>query len=420
MPSRTTLALATALSLTAVTSLGATSTEAASHTNSASPIIRTAAPNPALAKALNGAASSRYLRGKLSGYVTDISTNTRIWNHNATIKRLPASTQKLITALTVLDAIPNGTQLITTTTQSTAKPTNIYLKGAGDPTLTSERLTTLAKRTAAALKNKKHTSINLYVDSSAFPAPTNASGWKTSYVPTEVQPVRGLTLYGYKGTDNDLAAGRALSKALTANGITVKTLSRATAPAARQQLSASWSASTSTMVATMLNTSNNTYAEYLLRQAAATRGTPPTWNAATANAHKSLTKYRINTTGLTIKDGSGLSRGTRMPVATLTGTIRTLHSKPSMNTVAFDISAMPRAGSTGTLANRFAIPSQRCARNAVIAKTGTLGDVVSLAGIAKARSGRTYAFTFLVNNVTDIGATRIAIDRAATTLVGCK
>lgn len=373
-----------------------------------------------MVKRLRAAASSRYLGKNMSAQVVDTATGRVVWSQNSRTARMPASTQKTVTALTVLDSMPADARLTTTAQQSIAVPGNVYLKGAGDPTVTATRLTSLATQTAAQLKRQKRTRVNLYTDAGVFPAATNATGWKKSYVPGEVQPVRGLTLAGYRGTDNDLAAGRAFRKALTANGIRVVAFGRATTPRAHRQLAATRSVPVSSMVATMLRSSDNTYAEYLLRQSAAARGQWPTWKNSLANARRALTANGVPTTGFSAFDGSGLSRSNRMPTATLVATVTALHENPAMAPVAYASNAMPRAGVTGTLRKRYTVPTQRCARDLVVAKTGTLSDVVGLSGIARNGSGRTYAFAFLVNGPRQTSQMRLAVDQAATAVVGCR
>lgn len=373
----------------------------------------------ALVTRLKGAANSQYLRGYLTGMVVDPESGETIWSHNATRTRMPASTQKVLTAFTVLDRMDPAEQLVTTTRQSTAHPGNVYLKGAGDPSLTASKLGTLAARTAAALKKQNRTSVKVFVDASVFPAPSNATGWKASYVPREVQPVRGLTLAGYNGTDNDLAAGRAFRRALTANGIKVTTFGRGAAPSGSRQLSESWSSPVGDLVATTLRISHNTYAEYLLRLAAKENGLRPTWANALATQRRVLAARDIPTKGLVNADGSGLSRSNRMPAATLAATVEAMYEDPGMNAVAFAYDGMPRSGQTGTLRTRYAAASQRCARGSVWAKTGTLNDVVALAGVARDSSGRDRVFVLMQNGRRDTAKVRVAIDQFATVLVGC-
>jgi D-alanyl-D-alanine carboxypeptidase/D-alanyl-D-alanine-endopeptidase (penicillin-binding protein 4) len=81
--------------------------------------------------------------------------------------------------------------------------------------------------------------------------------------------------------------------------------------------------------------------------------------------------------------------------------------------------SLPVAGRTGTLATaygRFVTPASRCAVGRVVAKTGTLHDVVSLSGVAISVDGRLRLFSILVNARPQrypILATRQAVDALA-------
>lgn len=394
-------------------------TAAATTASTATTRSRAVAP-VGLVTRLDGAARSRYLGAHLSGVVVDEATGEVVWSRNADRGRLPASTQKLVTAYTALRTLGPQRQLITRSVESTAVPGNVYLVGAGDPTLTSARLRTLAQRTASALKAQGRSRITLYADASALPAPSLAPGWKASYVAQrEVQPIRGLTLAGYRGPNGSLAAATAFRAHLVAAGISVGPVGPGVAPATQRELSASWSVPVATMVAQMLRVSDNDIAEYLLRAAAAADGASPTWAAAAEHARRVLEADGIPLAGYAAFDGSGLSRSNRMPVATLAAAVDRMWDDPALRAVAFGPSAMPRAGRTGTLSSRFSAPAQRCARGRVAAKTGTLDGVVGLAGLADGVDGRRRVFVFLTNGGGRTASVRSATDSLATAVVGC-
>ncbi|MBK9099999.1 MAG: D-alanyl-D-alanine carboxypeptidase [Austwickia sp.] len=374
----------------------------------------------AMVSALRGAASSRYLSTRMSGMVLDAESGEVLWSHYSYKAKMPASTQKVMTAFTVLRSMNPEEQFVTTTSQSVANPGNVYLTGAGDPSLTATRLKSLALRTATALKAKGARTVNVYVDESVFPAPTGTPGWKASYLRSDVQVVRGLTLAGYRGKDGAAAAGAAFAKYLTAYKVTGVYRGRGATPAETERLADSWSASVRSMVRTMLAYSVNDYAEYLLRHAARAQGMPATARNAIANQVGKLGAAGISTAGYRAYDGSGLSRSNRMPARTLAETVRALYVDPAAREVAFAWSGMPRAGQTGTLRSRFRAKTQVCAKGRVLAKTGTLNDAVSLAGIAQGSDGRDRAFVLLENGLTKASSVRLAMDSVATAVVGCR
>jgi D-alanyl-D-alanine carboxypeptidase/D-alanyl-D-alanine-endopeptidase (penicillin-binding protein 4) len=84
--------------------------------------------------------------------------------------------------------------------------------------------------------------------------------------------------------------------------------------------------------------------------------------------------------------------------------------------------ALPLAGRTGTLSagyGRFDTAPSRCAARKLWAKTGTLKDVVALAGYTQGADGRTKVFAFLVNGKTSSLALKRSVDSLAATVVGC-
>ncbi|WP_168582486.1 D-alanyl-D-alanine carboxypeptidase/D-alanyl-D-alanine-endopeptidase [Gephyromycinifex aptenodytis] len=402
------------------TAMSAVPTLNAAHAAPQSVANRTQITPGGMAGSLSKAASSRYLGANLSGIVIDESSGKTLWSHNAGRTRMPASTQKVITAYTALHSMSPKHQLVTRSYQSKAVPSNVYLKGAGDPSLTSAKLKTLAARSASALKAQGVNTVTVYGDASVFPAPTSATGWKSSYLThKEVQHVRGLTLRGYRGSNGTLAAASTFATHLKSYGVNVRTVGSATAPAARRELSASWSAPVRELLGQMLRVSDNDYAEYFLRLSALEAGRYPTWSSSLAHQRAVLTETGVPLAGYRAYDGSGLSRSNRMPVRTLSSVVDKLWDDPATRSVAFAPSSMPRAGQSGTLRARFRSTAQRCATGRVLAKTGTLGDAVALAGVAKGSDGRNRVFVFIENGRSETSAVRYAMDTLATSVVGC-
>ena len=163
---------------------------------------------------------------------------------------------------------------------------------------------------------------------------------------------------------------------------------RQKAPAGSRALASTRSTPLSTILGSMLNASQNDYAEILLRVAAVRRGRPATWAGATANAMAVLKAEQIGTYHLVMRDASGLSRSDRMPTATLTSLLFRVSQDPVLSSVILPRTALPVAGQTGTLATRFRTSPYSCAAGRVHAKTGTLADVVALSGYAEGIDGR--------------------------------
>lgn len=100
----------------------------------------------------------------------------------------------------------------------------------------------------------------------------------------------------------------------------------------------------------------------------------------------------IDIQGITIENGSGLSRLERIPAGAMGRMLVAAFRSPTMPEF---ISSMPLVGYDGTMRRR--LTARSVAGNAHI-KTGSLNDVRSMAGYVLAASGRRYALVCLINH----------------------
>ena len=410
---------------TAVAPLGTTGTStsraAGTTTTDASATSTTTVADltSTIASRLTTRAKDTRLGTAWSGQVVDLATGRAVWSKNTTTTRIPASNEKLVTAYVAMKSLGAGATLTTTVLQGSRYRSSIYLKGAGDPTLTSARLRTMAATTASALKAQGITAVKVFVDDSLFPAPVNATGWRAEWVPSEVAPVRALVVDQVNVMDTSVNAGYVLADQLRSYGLTVNGVARAVVESGSTTVARSTSPSVGSMVQAMLNVSQNDYAEALFRLAALKRGFSGDWAGARANALQVLQRYGVYTNGLVFYDGSGLSRSNRMPVTTALYLVKKMRTQPDVNSVVFASSGMPVAGVSGTLENRFTTAPTSCARSIVRAKTGSLDDVVTLSGISQGADGRERLFSLLVNADTATDSARAAVDALTATSTGC-
>jgi len=358
------------------------------------------------------------LGGDYGGIVLSSSGST-MWSERPTVGYLPASNNKLVTAYVALRSLGSTTRITTTATMDPAAPWYVYLKGAGDPSLDTSRMTDLANQTATALKAIGRSAITLRFDDTLFPSPTNAPGWKTSYVPSEVAPVRALVVDSHNVTDTSKDAATVLAGLLGKRGITVRSVYRATSPATATVIASTSSPTVGQLVAAMLNVSQNDYAEALFRLAAKARGYQTTWTGAHYNAISVLSTAGVPTSGWVSYDGSGLSRSDRLPTVTAAGLVRVMDTDATLRGIVFSSGGLPIAGLTGTLVSRFTTAPTSCARGIIQAKTGSLDDVTALSGVAVGMDGQRRYFSILVNGKANTSATRDAVDRLAATATGC-
>ena len=124
---------------------------------------------------------------------------------------------------------------------------------------------------------------------------------------------------------------------------------------------------------------------------------------------KWLNQHHVATEEVQIYDGSGLSRLDFVTPESF-GRAFIYAAQSPFGSVFAD--SLPIAATDGTLGGRFGK-----AKGKIIAKTGTITYVNSLAGYAAGKSGETFAFVFIVNNETRKGVVG-TIDKAAMILAG--
>ncbi|HQR80703.1 MAG TPA: D-alanyl-D-alanine carboxypeptidase/D-alanyl-D-alanine-endopeptidase, partial [Actinomycetota bacterium] len=175
----------------------------------------------------------------------------------------------------------------------------------------------------------------------------------------------------------------------------------------------------------MLQVSENNIAEMLYRQVAVERGRKGTFKGGRLAARDTLRELGLDTTGLKLMDGSGLSRDDRLTPRFLTTLLRLALQTNQFPEFKSFLSSLPVGGRTGTLSPstaRFTTAPSRCAAGQVFAKTGTLFDTIGLSGYTRAADGELKVFSALVNNRPQRYSplsTRQAVDGLVATVNGC-
>jgi len=399
-------------------------------------------PDPAtLASLLSGPLGSPALGGEVSAVVFDPATGMLLFDQAGDTPRTPGSVVKVLTAVSVLQAVGPSSRLVTTAHYDPATAT-LVLVGAGDPTLSTRSgegssLAALADAVVASPEGPGvGASIRLTYDASLFAGPTIAVGWSDSYPATGVAaPVSALVVDGARipggearQPDPAQAAARVFADLLAERGVTVDAPQPGPVGAARQ-IASTESVPLAQIVQTMLTDSDNDYAEILAHLAGATRFGVGTFETGSQAALATLTSMGISTTGITLFDGSGLSVDNRVPTRTfaqvLTSMTRAASSGADGGSVLDGswgwpvLGGLAIAGVTGTLADRFYTESSYAGAGVVHAKTGTLTGVSSLAGTVVDREGRLLVFAFTTNSAADVFSARASLDDAATVLARC-
>jgi len=294
----------------------------------------------------------------------------------------------------------------------------VILVGSGDPSLNSAGLDAMARTTATALLAKNITAARVYVDDDVFPTPSLAYGWKESYVPDSIAPVRALVRDQRNSSDTSAEAARYFRDRLKAYGVTAAGYYGRADSAPGSAVIASTTGSTlSSMVSTMLLYSDNEIAETLHKQVGIALGYGASWSGARSAQAKQLAAQQLSAGSL--YDGSGLSRADRVSALQLARLVDRAVD-PGTQAALWPLkSGLPTSGRTGTLASRFSTTASTCAVGKVFAKTGTLNDVVALAGWTKGADGRVKTFAFLVNGRSSTTTLKQNVDMLAATVTGC-
>jgi len=156
----------------------------------------------------------------------------------------------------------------------------------------------------------------------------------------------------------------------------------------------------------MLKRSDNFYAEMILRS----MGDPQLTSMPEIRPElfSLLKKNGINTSGLRMEDGSGLSRYTLITPNAMTQLLNAVQKLPSEKGDIF-WNALPIASVDGTLGKRM---KSTFAQNNVRAKTGTFSTACNLSGYVTTRDGHRLAVSFLTNFGPDTDICRAAQDQA--------
>lgn len=364
--------------------------------------------------------SAQSSKGQLWARVIDLNTGDVLLSHNTETAHTPASTTKIVTAVTALTYLDETATLSTGTSLAGS---DVYLWGQGDLLVTDQEpskydvngrasLVTLAQRTAHKLSVKGLTSVTLNWAPQPFEGPAHLPQWTGQ----EVQDFEGrVAAYaidsGVAGAtfvaDPELSVASAFQSALEGEGIGV-TLGRQVAqPSDAEQLASVESATVGEQIRYMLVHSDNTMADQFCRLSARAAQRPTTYEASATLVEETIAGLNIDIAGMSLEDCSGLSTNNKIPASVLTDVLRVgaLSDRADLRDV---VRGLPWAGAQGTMSRRhFDGP----AIGNVQAKTGSLGAVSSLAGVVRTSGGRDVIFAVGIDNAEDgAHAMRPAID----------
>lgn len=167
-----------------------------------------------------------------------------------------------------------------------------------------------------------------------------------------------------------------------------------------------------TVVEVINKRSQNFYAEAVVKLLGALLCGGGNWPAGLRVVEEFMAQYGLEAPGYTLADGSGMSRRNRLTPRQLTGLLRHMFfhrwGPEYMRTLPYsgepDLNWEKRLTGPGYRGN-------------VLAKTGSLRNVSTLSGYAKARSGKLYAFSILCNRARTIWQSKDAQDRIVRAII---
>jgi D-alanyl-D-alanine carboxypeptidase/D-alanyl-D-alanine-endopeptidase (penicillin-binding protein 4) len=350
----------------------------------------------------------------------DLTTGQVVFSRNPDLPLAPASNEKLTVTYTALEELGPDyrfrTEVFATGRQDGSTWLgDLYLKGFGDPTLTSLDLDRLA--TQIAQLGITRVAGRIVADESWFDALRIAPGWKSGFFVTECPPLSALVVDGdwYDGhhaLQPAIAAAGDFRRLLRRRGVAVGAVVPGRAPEGALALAQVESEPLADVVRAMDVDSDNFIAEMLLKDVGAEVGGGGTTAAGIEIVRRDLAAAGLPLAGVRLADGSGLSLDDRLTARFLTALLQTLWSDPDLHDPFW--SALPVAGRSGTLEKRM---RRAPAYGVVRAKTGTTDRASALSGYV----GDRYVFAVLQNGwpVSEWAARR-AQDRFATALASAR
>ena len=407
-------------------------------------------PSPGAACSASSATSAKSL-GKFYAYVLDAQTGRVLLDIRGAEQTPSASVLKVVTAASAMVYLPPNYTAKTSVYQLPSQPGTLVLVGGGDHTLSAmtgtsfttytkaPRLDSLAARVLQLWPHDFEVKKIILVDN-FFSGPSYNSAWKASdrtngYVShiTSLQvdsdranPDLSSTAYsGFRSKDPVMRAGLAFKSSLQdlATGAQVV---KGKLPAGAKLIAQVSSQPMSVWLDHALTYSDHTETEFIGRHAAKAAGLDASFKSIQRAATSALTKLGVDSTGLVMRDASGLAQANRVTPKLVTELLAKIYAgeadlAPGQPSIAAMRDYLPRAGLEGTLAGRFNGTNAQ-ARSFVRAKSGYIPGLYSLAGIVDSRDGGRIAFSAFARSADGktVGyAARAALDAFASRIYQC-
>ena len=317
--------------------------------------------------------------------VYDLDADSAIYCHNERQLMRPASTMKLLTAITAIDKLGGSYQFKTDlcytgeVTDGTLSG-NIYCVGGFDPRFNIDDMRAFVE----SIRKMGVDTIRgtIYADKSMKDEAQYGEGWCWD----DDNPILSPLLVGRKDVFIDRFVQELREAGIVVDAFTGQGRKPDDAFCICRRFH-----TIDQVLMKMLKESDNLYAESMFYQIGAASGSQP----ATAHSARSVMNRLIKKVGLdpkryNIADGSGLSL---YNYVTAELEVRLLRYAFKNNNIYLHLHpSLPQAGTDGTLRKRMTSPFTQ---GNVYAKTGTLSGISSLAGYCTAANGHRLAFAII-------------------------
>lgn len=317
--------------------------------------------------------------------VYDLDADSAIYCHNERQLMRPASTMKLLTAITAIDKL-GGSYQFKTDLCYTGEVTdgtltgNIYCVGGFDPRFNIDDMRAFVE----SIRKMGVDTIRgtIYADKSMKDEAQYGEGWCWD----DDNPILSPLLVGRKDVFIDRFVQELREAGIVVDAFTGQGRKPDDAFCICRRFH-----TIDQVLMRMLKESDNLYAESMFYQIGAASGSQP----ATAHSARSVMNRLIKKVGLdpkryNIADGSGLSL---YNYVTAELEVRMLRYAFKNNNIYLHLHpSLPQAGTDGTLRKRMTSPFTQ---GNVYAKTGTLSGISSLAGYCTAANGHRLAFAII-------------------------
>ncbi|MHB2252692.1 D-alanyl-D-alanine carboxypeptidase/D-alanyl-D-alanine endopeptidase [Corynebacterium aurimucosum] len=344
------------------------------------------------------------------GQVIDTTSHEVLWEREPAKPLTPASSTKVLTLAAATLALDEEERLTTEVVKGD-NDGDVVIKASGDVWLTDERLDELAEQ----IKKHMSTVNRVSIDTSIWAGPDQAPGWDDDNIDGGyVAPIQPAMLYGGRIGEKTGDVPRSHEPALDvaralATRLGTDKADLSSAPENSEVLATSESEPLALRAQEAVKDSDNVMAEAIARELAISQDAEASFDGAAQTTLDVLSGAGIDVNGVTLKDGSGLSRDNRIPAGLLAHIMDQAVASEELRPL---VGYLPLAGGEGTLYQRY---PDSPARGFVRAKTGTLTGTSALTGTAQGQSGRVYAFAFLVNDG-EVTSARHAQDALAAAL----